>query len=232
MAAVPGKSVTDTGCRLRAVRASGCAFSNEEANAMRLATLLLAGLPLAVPSLASAQRLEIGVYFTYVHLERIGSTDHEVGSTSGGIGGRIVWRFLPHLDLDGEVAVHPNAGVTGYKVQGFLGAKAGVRFSRVGLFVKARPGFLYFSKDPFGPDRPGASFVDTQWAHSLEPAFDIGGVVEYYTSKGIVVRLDLADTVVRYEVRSVFVSQREPARQVAGFTTRNRQWSLGVGKRF
>jgi hypothetical protein len=75
-------------------------------------------------------------------------------------------------------------------------------------------------------------FYNTQWAHSLEPALDIGGVVEYYTPNGIVVRLDLADTVVRYDARSVFVSQREPARQVAGFTTRNRQWGVGVGKRF
>jgi hypothetical protein len=199
---------------------------------MRLATLLLAALPLAVPSLASAQRLETGVFFTLVRLEEIGSTDHDVGTSAGGLGGRIVWSVLPHLDVDGEVAVHPNAGVSGYRIQGFLGAKAGVRFSRVGLFVKVRPGFLYFSKDPFGVGRQGVPFYNTQWAHSLEPAFDIGGVVEYYTPNGIVVRLDLADTVVRYEARSVFVSQREPARQVAGFTTRNRQWGVGVGKRF
>jgi hypothetical protein len=198
---------------------------------MRIATLLTA-MSLAFPSLASAQRLETGVFFTFVRLEEIGSNDHEVGTTAGGPGGRVVWRLLRHLDIDGEVAVHPNAGVSGSRIQGFLGAKAGVRFSRVGLFAKARPGFLYFSKDPFGVGRQGATFFNTQWAHSLEPACDIGGVVEYYTRNGLVVRLDLADTVVRYEARSVFVSQREPSRQVAGFTTRNRQWSVGAGKRF
>jgi hypothetical protein len=63
-------------------------------------------------------------------------------------------------------------------------------------------------------------------------AIHIGAVVEFYTSKGLVVRLDVADTVVRYNARSVFVSQHEPAKQVAGFTTRNRQWGIGVGKRF
>jgi hypothetical protein len=198
---------------------------------MRIATLLLAALSLA-PSLASAQRLETGVFFTLVRLEEIGSTDHDVGTTAGGLGARVVWRLLRHLDVDGEVAVHPNAGVSGYRIQGFLGVKAGVRFSRVGLFAKVRPGFLYFSKDPFGVGRQGDTFFKTQWAHSLDPAFDIGGVVEYYTPNGFVVRLDLADTVVRYEARSVFGSQREPSRQVAGFTTRNRQWSIGVGKRF
>jgi hypothetical protein len=43
---------------------------------------------------------------------------------------------------------------------------------------------------------------------------------------------DVGDTIVTYDARAVFVSQREPRRPVAGFTTRNRQWSLGVGKRF
>lgn len=199
---------------------------------MKLAMLLLAGLALAFPSLASAQRLEAGVFVTVVRLEQIGSTDHDVGTTAGGLGGRVAWRFLRYLDVDGELAVHPNAGVSGVRVQGFLGGKAGVRFSEVGLFAKARPGFLYFAKDPFGAGQQGATFFKTRWADSLEPAFDFGAVVEFYTSNGLVVRLDVADTVVRYDTRSVFVSQHEPAMQVGGFTTRNRQWSVGVGKRF
>src|SRR5262245_40476579 len=177
---------------------------------MRIAALLLAALPFSVPSIASAQRLETGVFFTFARLEKIGSTDHEVGSTTGGIGGRIIWRLVSHLDLDGDLSVHPNAGVTGYRIQGFAGAKAGVRFNRVGLFAKVRPGFLYFSKDPFGVGRRGPSIYDTQWAHSLEPALDIGGVVEYYTSKGLVIRFDLADTIVRYAPRTVVLWERAP----------------------
>ena len=61
---------------------------------------------------------------------------------------------------------------------------------------------------------------------------DVGGVLECYLSNGLVVRFDLADTIVTYNAREVVVSAREPPRPVAGFTTRNRQWSLGVGKRF
>lgn len=197
---------------------------------------LFVALLLTLPSLTWAQqgeqRLEAGIFFTHVALEEIGSTDHGVGTSTGGLGGRIVWRLLRHLDIDGEMAVHPNAGVSGHRTQGFLGARAGVRFRRVGLFAKVRPGFIYFSKDPFGVAEAGSTVFDVRWAHSLEPALDFGGAVEYYTSGGLIVRLDLADTLVSYKARSLSSSRIEPLRSVAGFTTRNRQWSFGVGRRF
>jgi hypothetical protein len=199
---------------------------------MRMATALLVGLLVAVPSSARAQRLEAGGFITYAFLEQIGSTDHEIGSSTLGLGGRAVWHVVRFVDLDGEIAIHPNAGVTGYKVEGFLGGKAGTRFRRFGAFVKLRPGFLFFSKDPFGVRRPGAPFPAAEWAHSLDPALDVGGVIEYYSPRGLILRFDLGDTIVRYHARSVAVPQAQPPREVAGFTTRNRQWSCGVGMRF
>jgi hypothetical protein len=199
---------------------------------MRVTACLLLGLTVLLRGSARAQNLETGLFFTYAFLEQIGSNDHEVGTSIAGFGGRVGWRLVRFVDAEGEVAVHPAAGVSGYKVQAFAGAKVGARFSRVGLFAKVRPGFLYFWKDPFGMRRAGATFVDTQWAHSVEPAIDVGGVFEYYAPNGVVVRFDLADTIVHYDSRRVFVSQREPLTEVGGFTTRNRQWSIGVGKRF
>jgi hypothetical protein len=213
----------------RAALSSNCAL--EEEAAVRTTTFLLAGLTLLDPSPARAQRLEAGAFVTYAFLEEIGSSDHGAGTSTLGLGGRAVWHLVPFVDLDGELAVHPNAGVSGYKVQGFLGAKSGVRVGRLGAFAKIRPGFLFFSKDPFGVGRPGAPFPHTDWAHSIDPAFDVGGVVEYYAPSGMIVRFDLGDTIVRYHARSV-VSQLQPPRQVAGFTSRNRQWSLGLAKRF
>ena len=195
-------------------------------------TCLLLGLIVLLPASARAQRLETGFFFTYAFLEEIGSNDHEVGTSTAGFGGRVAWHLLPFVDVDGELTVHPPAGFSGYRVQGFAGAKAGARVSRVGLFVKVRPGFLYFSKDPFGVGRRGAAFPETVWAHSLEPAMDIGGVIEYFASNAVIVRFDLGETIVHYEPRQVFFSVREPLREVGGFTTRNRQWSFGVGKRF
>jgi len=196
-------------------------------------TALLVGLSVAVPSTAQAQRLEAGGFITYAFLEQIGSTDHGIGTSTLGLGGRAVWHVVRFVDLDGELAIHPNVGVSGYKVEGFLGSKAGIRFRRFGAFVKVRPGVLFFSKDPFGVDRPGAPFAAAEWAHSLDPALDVGGVIEYYSPRGLIFRFDLGDTLVRYHARSVVaLPQFQPPREVAGFTTRNRQWSFGIGRRF
>ena len=76
---------------------------------------------------------------------------------------------------------------------------------------------LHLFQPTMGP-QPGTS-IGRRW-------------IECYLSNGLVVRFDLADTIVNYNAREVVVSAREPPRPVAGFTTRNRQWSLGVGKRF
>jgi hypothetical protein len=199
-------------------------------------TVFLAAVLLTLPALAVAQspepRLETGIFFTFAKLERIGSTDHGVGTSTAGLGGRLAWRLLRHLDIDGELAVHPRAGVSGYRVQGFLGMKAGARFGAVGLYAKARPGFLYFEKDPFGVGVPGRTLPHTQWADSLEPALDVGLAMECDTPSGLIVRVDVGDTVVRYDSRTVVSSQHLPPRLEGGFTTRNRQWSLGLGKRF
>jgi hypothetical protein len=230
------KNPVEWGILRRASLASLCAFQKQEGAPVMVTKVLLAGSLLVLPSLALAQRpeqrLETGVFFTFVRLAEIGSTDHGSGTSTAGLGGRVVWRLLGHVDVDGELALHPNAGVSGHRVQGFLGAKAGLRLSRVGLFAKVRPGFVYFSKDPFGVARPDSTVFHPRWAHSLEPALDLGGVLEYYGSNGLVIRFDLADTIVSYDERAVSSSPLEPPRQVAGFTTRNRQWSLGVGKRF
>ena len=198
--------------------------------------ILLAGLLLTVPAVAAAQSppsaLEAGVFFTHVWLEQVGSTDHQVGTSAGGLGGRVGWRFTNFFALDSELAVHPNSGVNGYRVQGFAGIKAGLRVKRVGVYGKARPGFLYFSKDPFGVGRPGSTFFRMQWANSLDPALDVGAVIEWHAADDLILRVDVGDTIVRYSARSVFVSQHEPERRIDAFTTRNRQWSVGIGKRF
>jgi hypothetical protein len=198
---------------------------------VRMMTCILASL-LLIASPARAQRVEAGAFVTYAFLEEIGSSDHGAGTSTLGIGGRAVWHLGPFVDIDGDVTIHPNAGVQGYKIQGAVGAKAGIRWSRLGAFVKVRPGFLYLSKDPFGVGRAAAVLPRTTWARSLDPAVDVGGVVEYYTPRGMIVRFDLGDTIVRYHARTVMVSQFLTPQPVAGFTTRNRQWSVGLGKRF
>jgi hypothetical protein len=193
-------------------------------------------LVLAFPTVAAAQdgepRFEAGVLFTYVFLEQIGSRDVGVGTGVGGLGGRISYRLLPFVDLDGDLIFHPSAGVNGSRFQALLGTKVGMRFRKVGLFAKARPGFLYFSKDPFGVAEPNSTPLRTNWASSLEPSLDLGGVFEFYTSRGPIIRFDLGDTIINYESRMVVVSQLEPPRREGGFRTHNRQWSIGLSFAF
>jgi hypothetical protein len=196
-----------------------------------LAAVLLT-LPTVCVAQSSAPRLETSVFFTFAKLERIGSTDHGPGTSTAGLGGRIGWRLLRHMDVEGELSVHPRAGVSGYRVQGFAGAKIGTWFGRLGVHAKARPGFLYFEKDPFGVAAPGSRFPRSEWAASVEPALDLGAIVQYVTPGGVFVRLDFGKTIVRYDSRTVVSSQLLPPFEQGGFTTRNRQWSIGVGKRF
>jgi hypothetical protein len=195
---------------------------------MRPAILIVC---LLFPVAAAAQdksRFEVGGLFTYVFLEKIGSSDYKAGTGAGGFGGRFVYSVLPYLDIDADLIVHPNGGVSGTRLQGLFGVKMGKRFSRVGLFAKARPGFLYFSKDPFGATEAGSTPFNTNWASSLDASMDLGGVVEFYSRRGPIFRFDLGDTIVSYESRNVVTSQLEPPRSAGGFTTHNRQWSLGV----
>ena len=144
-----------------------------------------------------------------------------------------MWHLVPFVDLDGELVVHPNAGVSGFKLQGFLGAKMGARLRHVGAFVKVRPGFLFFLKDPFGVGRRGDTFlIPTGPTVSIRRSTSAASSSVLHALASMIVRFDLGDTIVRFRPRTVAGSQFEPPRQVAGFTTRNRQWSLGVGKRF
>jgi hypothetical protein len=197
---------------------------------------LLAGLLLTQPTVAVAQspapRLETGVFFTFAKLERIGTTDHGAGTSTAGLGGRIGWRLLRYVDADGELSVHPRAGVSGYRIQGFAGTKVGTWFGRLGVHAKARPGFLYFERDPFGVGAPGSTFPRSAWAGSLEPALDLGASIQYVTPRGLVVRFDAGETIVRYTSRTVVTSPLLPPIEQGGFTTRNRQWSVGLGRRF
>jgi hypothetical protein len=189
---------------------------------------------------ASAQtvtsKVEGGVLFSGTFLREIGSSDAGIGTSAVGIGGRFVYRALPHVDFESDIILWPNNQATsGTWVESLSGVKAGQRFDKFGLFAKVRPGFMYFRKDPFGATKTSsasASPLNTRWATSLEPALDLGGVIEYYTEKNLIVRFDLGDTLLHYGRRNVFQSQGQPSQERGGFTTNNWQGSLGIGFRF
>lgn len=170
-----------------------------------------------------------------------------------GLGGRIGYNLSPNIAIEAEINFFPDADSFsepdafkgGHKIEGLFGVKAGKRFDKVGIFGKARPGFLYAGK---GDLQPRANTVCIA-ALSILPtpagcfetiskrsfAFDLGGVVEVYPTKRTILRFDAGDTIVRLSERNIpavfsptiLTIIRSPAE-----TTHNFQGSIGIGLRF
>ena len=194
-------------------------------------------LVLSVPEIARAQdtgqRYELGGLITYTFLREIGTRDVGIGTESAGVGARLVYRAFPLVDVETEINFLPgNSATSGNHLQGFFGVKAGKRWEKGGIFLKARPGFIHFSRDPFGVAKPGSSIFSIERAASTEPDIDLGGVIEYYTARGLILRFDLGDSVIHYARRTVRTSEFIPAFEAGGFTTHNWQGSFGIGFRF
>lgn len=122
------------------------------------------------------------------------------------------------------------------------GVKAGKRFEKWGIFGKARPGLVSFSRGEFNPlpivTGPLPFQVEINRVNSF--AADLGGVVEFYPTKRIVTRFDAGDTIIHFGSRTTngiafdqttqsvtFIPITQPAR-----TTHNFQFTAGVGFRF
>jgi len=188
------------------------------------------------PDISAAQdtgRFEVGGLITYTFLKEIGTRDVGVGTETAGLGGRLAYHALPLLDLETEINFLPgNSATSGNHLQALFGVKAGKHWRKAGLFLKARPGLFHFTRDPFGVRKPGNSIFSNERASSTEPNLDLGGVVEYYTARGLILRFDLSDNVIHYGQRTVRASDVLPTFEAGGFTTHNWQGGFGIGFRF
>jgi hypothetical protein len=101
-----------------------------------------------------------------------------------------------------------------YATQGLFGIKAGTRTKHVGIFAKARPGF---QTNFVVNDREQAVF-----------ALDVGGVVEVYPNRHVVLRFDAGDVIIPFGNR--LVGEGLFAQRLG--TTHNVQCALGVAVRF
>jgi hypothetical protein len=169
--------------------------------------------------------------------------------TEPGVGARVGYSFNRYLAVEGEVNFFPRERELrdlefngGRKLQGLFGVKVGRRYERVGLFAKARPGFVHFAEGDLKP-RPnvGCIAVFPPPLSCFEPesrtdfAFDVGGVLELYPSSRTVVRLDAGDTILRTAAHRVPLGVATfGGRSVAApaATTHNFQGSVGFGFRF
>ena len=175
-------------------------------------------------------KLELGAQFPLIRLSEFDTTDP-------GVGGRMTYNLSRHVALEGEINFFPrdrfHSGrlFSRRRIEGLFGLKSGIRSDKIGLFGKARPGFMRFneSREPIACiaifPTPLACVIA---AGKTEFALDLGGVVEFYPSRRSVVRFDLGDTLVRFGE----FARRSSGRVSDGFITHNLQFNAGVAFRF
>jgi hypothetical protein len=152
------------------------------------------------------RRYEIGAQFTSLFVppkEAFGFISATVDQLhiEPGVGGRFTFNITESIAVEAEgnyftrtLFPFPQGG---HMFQGQFGAKIGKRFDSWGLFGKARPGFVGFSRVfefPSSTQVPGALRIVKKYY----PSFDVGGVVEFYVSPRWMARLDVGDTIIRY----------------------------------
>jgi len=171
-------------------------------------------------------KFEVGAQYSLLNFDTFAHFS-KAHRRESGIGGRFTYNinefvaaetqfdFFPHTDTERVGTI--DVPLFGSKTLAVFGVKAGARGKRFGVFGKARPGFIHFS------GVPGIVCVAVVGVPCLQPAktdfaFDVGGVLEYYPSRRIVVRVDAGDTIIHHK-------------RYFG-TSSSFQSSVGVGVRF
>lgn len=173
--------------------------------------------------------------------------------TQPGFGGRFGYNLNSSVSLEAELNVFPGADSfstpeefnDGYFLEGLFGVKIGKRFEKVGIFGKARPGFLYANKGDL-EGRPNVACITIfppppgcfQTTSTTNFALDVGGVVEVYPTARTVIRFDFGNTMIRNGERNVTATFQGLSSPILGVlripeeTTHNFQGSVGIGFRF
>jgi hypothetical protein len=199
------------------------------------ATLLSTLNSLQARAQSEMPKVELGVSLTAIDL-------NEVFEVPGGVGARFGYNFTKYISFDSEVNYFPRrgecrrvgsgplsgisacfGGPTGNfgQTQAMFGVKAGYRFETVGIFAKLRPGFIHFREKHITPD------FNNQSLHRF--ALDVGGVLEFYPARRIVLRIDLGDTIIPFGGRTIN-TVNGPVRLET--VLHNVQGGFGVGVRF
>jgi len=181
-----------------------------------------------------SKRFEVGVQFTSllvkdpdIFLRATGPRKH----SEPGFGGRFTFNLTDTIAFEAEGNYFTREQLSfrqgGHIFQGQFGAKIGKRFDRWGLFAKARPGFVGFTR---AIESPAVQFP-FDFVRSYYPSLDVGGVVEFYISPRWMARFDVGDTLIRYrEIRFEGVTASSILQP--GVTRHNLQLSSGIGFRF
>jgi len=150
-------------------------------------------------------RFEIGPLFTYL---RVPDSIPINAQNQAEIGGRFSWNFSRHVALEAETEGSPfrTTNLTtsyqgGYLLQSFVGIKAGKRWDKFGIFGKFRPGLSSYS----GVIKQFQSGT-LGFGRRTDPAFDLGGIAEFYVSRRVLLRYDFGDTIIHYNSSTITIS--------------------------
>ncbi|MBV9927967.1 MAG: outer membrane beta-barrel protein [Acidobacteria bacterium] len=182
-------------------------------------------------------KLEIGVQYSplSINLPVFGGTE-----TALGFGGRVTYNFNNYFAVEAEGNLFPSDLSSRYTTGGAseqlqAGLKAGKRWKRFGLFAKARPGLVSFG-DTVRPELVTISGTTvTQFQHERKTHFsmDVGGVLEFYPSRRMLVRFDAGDTIIRYGAHDEsFFGTSPSVFRVGPEVQHNFQFTGGIGFRF
>ena len=178
------------------------------------------------------RKFEIGGHYTTFVV------DDETDAAKG-FGGRLTYNITDNVAVEAEGNFFPedNFFRDGDKTQGLFGVKAGKRFERVGIFGKARPGFMYFSEGDVrftgGAGCVGAAPIPRscfEISSKTRFAMDVGAVLEIYPTRRLIIRLDGGDTILHTGAETVTVGTVTFQRPAS--TGHLLQGTVGAGFRF
>lgn len=172
-------------------------------------------------------KFELGTHYSLLSLPR----DANKVQDESGMGGRLTWNLNRHVSIESVFTYFPRKHATvnfqegGRILQGLFGVKFGIRREKAGVFVKFRPGFQSYS---LTLDDYRKAFVGSRFTN---PAFDVGGGVEFYTSRSTLLRVDVGDVMVHFRRRTVIFPDGTP-RSIPSFSTHSIQVLTGFAFRF
>ena len=164
--------------------------------------------------------------------------------TEPGFGGRFTFNLNRVVSFETAGYFFPKRCVdceeNGRVTEVLGGVKVGKRFEKWGIFVKARPGFVNFSRGELELVPAGPFSFEVKRKPVTRFAADVGGVLEFYPSKRIVTRFDAGDTLIHFTRRTTNLVIFDPVTNsfssVSFFrqarTTHNFQFMASVGFRF
>lgn len=181
-----------------------------------LALALLFAVCFAVTAQQSDEKkpakIELGIHFSSINTgpNDLFSLNRDHARSEAGAGVRFGYNLTRYLALEAETNFFPNENLPTFRNGGNLwqsqfGAKVGKRFEKWGVFAKARPGFVSSSQVFTQTGTQTATFNGQTFTFPIFEikrrnffSMDVGGVVELYPSRRVLVRFDVGDTIVRY----------------------------------